>query len=174
MTEIKSTMDIIMEKLNKIGISEEEKRKIIKKEAEDVAKKLITRYIKKMSVQDIIKELESIKSEKRDEIKNALINECIKRIEPYSKHNKNIFKLLELLTEKDINPLREVVSSLEERLKKEREKHSQYLISRLKQREIYGFAVVPNIEADQEWKKKIKDAKEELYLNMNNLISKLE
>ncbi len=173
MGEIKSTIDIIMEKLKKIDIDENEKRKIIKKEAKEIAKKLMVRYIEKPTIEQIINELNSLKPEKKEETKKALIDECMVNIYPHSKTNEDILRLMEALINKKLDSIRKLLSSIEERLQKEKKIQEQKIIEHLKNRDIYGSAIIPNVEAYSEWNKKFQEIKEELHLDMNNLISEL-
>jgi len=174
MSEIKSTIEIIMEKLDKIGISEKDKKEIIKREAEDLAKRLIARYMERLAIQEILNELKLLKTEKQNETKKALIHECLKRISPYGEHNEDIFELLQMLLNKKIDFLKKMVNSVEDNLNREKEKYTKHLLEKLKERGIYGTAVIPNIEADPKWKQKIKEANDKLYSDLNNFISKLE
>jgi len=174
MAEIKSTIEIIMEKLNKMGISEKDKKEIIKKEAKDLAKRLVARYMEGVSIQDVFKEFKALSPEKKEEAKKALVYESIRKISLYAKHNDKIFDLLQALLNKKMDFLARIVVSIEEELNKEKEKHTRYLLERLKERGISGTAVIPNIEADPEWNQKLKEATGRLHSNLDNLISELK
>jgi len=174
MAEIRSTKDIIMERLKKIDISEEEKEQIIKKEAQELAKKLIVKYMDRPSIQFILDELESLEPKKKDKTKSALIDECINMLSPHGQKNEDIFKLLDLLLEKDSTPLKKLLSEAEIKLDDEKEKYHAILSERLKKRGIYGSAVIPNVNADPQWKKMVNEIKDQLRSDMNNLISKLK
>ena len=67
MAEIKSTMDIIMEKLKRIEISEEDKKRLLKEDAEQTAKKLMVEYIERGNLNSIIEQLNRLKEEKRED-----------------------------------------------------------------------------------------------------------
>ncbi len=92
MGEIKSTMDIIMEKLNKINISEEDKKEIIKKEAEETAKRLVSTYKKDGDIKKLFNELNQLSGEKRKETEEAIISECREIIPPYGEDNEIAIK----------------------------------------------------------------------------------
>lgn len=174
MAEIKSTMEIIMEKLSKIGISEKDKQEIMRREAEDLAKRLMIQYMEERSISCILDELDSKEAEKREMVRDSLIEECIRTLSPYNRHNKDILALLEKLTGKGVGPIKDMISSIEEELNKERAKIRQKIIQALESRGISGSAVVPNVEADREWKEKVEEAKDKIHSDVNNLISQLK
>ncbi len=175
MGEIKSTIDIIMEKLKKIEISDEDKKRLLKKEAEDTAKKLIVEYLEKGDLQVITEQLNKLKEEKREETKKALLREAIIRIQPYGDKNKEIIRLMSELLKIDLSrPIKDMLSSAEEELDQIKEKCKKELLNRLKRREIYGSAVIPNIEADPEWKQALKRMNDKLRSDVNDLISQLQ
>ena len=174
MGEIKSTMDIIMEKLNKINISEEDKKEIIKKEAEETAKRLVSTYKKDGDIKKLFNELNQLSGEKRKETEKAIISECIEMISPYGEDNEIAIKLIKEILKKDVNGIRDIISSEEERLNKIKERIKEDLIDKLKKRDIYGSAVIPNIEASSLWKEEVEKAKERMRSDMNNFISNLQ
>ena len=175
MGEIKSTIDIIMEKLKKIEISDEDKKRLLKKEAEDTAKKLIVEYLEKGDLQVITEQLNKLKEEKREETKKALLREAIIRIQPYGDKNKEMIRLMSELLKTDLSrPIKDMLSSAEEELDQIKEKCKKELLNRLKRREIYGSAVIPNIEADPEWKQALKKMNDKLKSDVNDLISQLQ
>lgn len=174
MGEIKSTMDIIMEKLSKIKISEEDKKEILRKEAEGIADRLISTYLSKKDVKSILDEIAGFQGEKKEEVEKALIKKSIDKIKPYGEDNESVLCLIEALIEKDIFPIKERISLSEDRLKSIKERCKKTMLSRLKKRDIYGSAVIPNIEADSIWIEEIKKETDKLRLDVNDLISKLK
>ncbi len=174
MGEIKSTMDIIMEKLKKIEISEEDKKRLLKKEAEETAKKLFAEYIEKGDPQAIIEQLNRLKEEKKEETKKALLKEAINRIQPYGSENEKIILLMSKLLKTDLSHLRKMISLAEEGLDKIKERCEKELLNKVKKREIYGSAVIPNIEVYPEWEKALKQVSDKLRSDMDNFISQLQ
>jgi len=173
MAEIKSTMDIIMEKLNKIKISEEDKREIIKKEIEETAKRLVATYKKDRDIKKLFNELNQLGGEKRKETERAIISECIKMITPYGEDNEIAIKLIKEILKEDVDRIKEIISLEEERLSKIKERIKKELLDKLRKRDIYGSAVIPNIETSPLWKEEVEKAKERIRSDVNNLISKL-
>ena len=175
MGEIKSTIDIIMEKLKKIEISDEDKKRLLKKEAEDTAKKLIVEYLEKGDLQVVMEQLNKLKEEKREETKKALLREAIIRIQPYGDKNEEMIRLMSELLKTDLSrPIKDMLSSAEKELDQIKEKCKKELLNRLKRREIYGSAVIPNVEADPEWKQALKKMNDKLKSDVNDLISQLQ
>ncbi len=174
MAEIKSTIDLIMEKLKKMEITEEEKKEIARKEARERAKRILARYTQRPNIYDVMKELEEISEEKRRFVEEELINECIEVIEPFGARNQDVLKLMQEIIKKDVSSLKDLILSFEKQLEEEKRRYERYLLERLKNRGISGSAVIPNIEADSGWKKRIEDEKKRLHSYMNDLISKLK
>jgi len=173
MAEIKSTMDIIMEKLKRIEISEEDKKRLLKEDAEQTAKKLMVEYIERGNLNSIIEQLNRLKEEKREETKRALIKESISEIRPYGDKNRKLLELISKLLKTDVSQLEEMLSSAEKKLDQIKERCREDMLNRLKKREIYGSAVIPNVEADSNWRQILEEVSSKLRSDMNNFISQL-
>jgi methanogenic corrinoid protein MtbC1 len=173
MAEIKSTMDIIMEKLKRIEISEEDKKRLLKEDAEQTAKKLMVEYIERGNLNSIIEQLNRLKEEKREETKKALIKESISKIRPYGDKNRKLLELISKLLKTDVSQLEEMLSSAEKKLDQIKERCREDMLNRLKKREIYGSAVIPNVEADSNWRQILEEVSSKLRSDMNNFISQL-
>lgn len=174
MAEIKSTMDIIMEKLKRIEISEEDKKRLLKEDAEQTAKKLMVEYIEKGNLNSIIEQLNRLKEEKREETKKALIKESISKIRPYGDKNRKLLELISKLLKTDVSHFEEMLSSAEKKLDQIKERCREDMLNRLKKREIYGSAVIPNVEADSNWRQILEEVSSKLRSDMNNFISQLQ
>ena len=68
--------------------------------------------------------------------------------------------MLEKTIGMDIGPIRNFVADSERKLEKERVAREKSLMKRLKKKGISGSAVIPNLEADSEWRDYVSNLKE--------------
>ena len=168
MGEIKSTLDLVLEKTKNLTLSSEEKEAQKKEEIEKRIKGMLQKY------QDGILPLSQLKTDyeilKKDfnmSNNNALINEIIKRLEP-DRDNQQLTVLLpeccgidSAAIETKIEAFRSAYLSTEEkRMEQVREKLAQ-------QHGIFGSALVPNLEPDEQWRQEIRDLRAEFEGQIN-------
>ncbi len=151
MGEIKSTLDIIMEKTNGLTMTDDEKMAFQKKEAEGEARVLIQRFMgRRMDLDRHKNEVDGMGEEHRDMVTRAILDDSITRIRP-GEDNDAILKMWEVLTGMDVSQLREILIDFEHRLEQEKGVRHKALEERLRGKGISGSAVLPNIKADREW-----------------------
>ena len=73
----------------------------------------------------------------------------------------------------DVSQLEEMLSSAEKKLDQIKERCREDMLNRLKKREIYGSAVIPNVEADSNWRQILEEVSSKLRSDMNNFNSQL-
>jgi len=170
MGEIKSTLDIIMEKTKGLTLTEEEKKALRKKEVEGKVKGLLLKII------DELMDLENLKiaitaMEEKDPgmAREALIKDCLIRIDPES-DNRLIFEILEHVARADTASFQKPLSKFHRELDQEKRIREQRLGKKIVEKGISGSAVLPNIRADQEWIHYVQHAKEKFQEEMRALI----
>ena len=151
MGEIKSTLDIIMEKTKGMTMSEEEKQAYQKEEVSGKVSGFLQKYL------DELFELEKLKSEilalgkdKENLSKETLVQACLERMD-FEEDNSQLLSALEEIGEIDIAPVKGIIDEFREQLKQVRDDVGKGLSERLKKKGIAGSAVIPNIMADMKW-----------------------
>ena len=160
MGEIKSTMDIIMEKTKGLTMSEEEKAEFRQQELCGKVRGLIQKFI------DGILDLEKLKSEidvlsdhPKDMINKTIIEESIPHIE-LGEENEPIYRIFKEIIGVDTGPVLDIESVCLERLERERKAREASLKEKFKVKGISGSAVIPNIEANPDWKQYLSNENE--------------
>jgi len=159
MGEIKSTLDIIMEKTKGLTVTKEEKETFRKKEAEGKVRGLLQRFL------DGFIDLERLKNEigdfgdKHDGIMGeALLRECMGRMAPGADNTK-LLDALENALGLDIAPIQKILQDYNHDLEQQRINRQQVIQKKLEESGISGTAVIPNINADQNWIRYLSEMK---------------
>jgi hypothetical protein len=151
MGEIRSTMDIIMEKAKGLTMTEEEKEAFRKKETAGKVRGLLQRFLNGFIDAERLKDEIGSLGEKRYSVsREALIRECMGRMEPGA-DNTILLDALENAAGLDIAPIRKIILDYNQDLEQQKMDRKQVLQKNLEGLGISGTAVTPNIHADQEW-----------------------
>ena len=151
MGEIKSTLDIIMEKTKGLTISEEEKEAFRKKETEGKVRGLLQRFLDGFIDAERLKDEIGSLGEKRYAVaREALLRECMGRMEPGA-DNTILLDALENAAGLDIAPIQKIILDYNQDLEQQKMDRKQVMQKNLERLGISGAAVIPNIHADQEW-----------------------
>lgn len=153
MAEIKSTLDLIMERTKNLTMNDEEKRAFKARETAGKIKGLVQKHLDGLIDTDRFQaEVSALKREVKDEpmVDRVLTEECLDRIE-LGEDNERHFKMLEMMTRVDAKALTEKLKEAENQLKREKVIRENRLASELKRKGISGSAVIPNIRADTKW-----------------------
>jgi hypothetical protein len=157
--EIKSTMDIIMEKTKGLTISEEEKETFRKKETEGKVRGLLQRFLDGFIDAERLKDEIGSLGEKRYAVaREALFRECKDRMEPGA-DNTILLDALENAVGLDITPIQKIILDYNQDLEQQKMDRNQALQKNLEGLGISGTAVIPNIHADQEWIRYLSEMK---------------
>ncbi len=156
MAEIKSTIDIIMEKAKKFTVTEQEKKGFRRQELKGKIKGLIQKYVD--GILDLEKFNEAVKGLGEDgpgTVGRLIREDAIARIRP----DENNEALLDILsaTGVDIEPLKELFTAFRDELKRKKERYERIAREDLAKRGISGSAVVPNLNADEGWRKTLSE-----------------
>ena len=160
MAEIKSTLEIIMEKTKGLTMTDEEKRELKRKEMMGRFKGLLQRFVDGlMGLEGLKRESEALGRGYEDMLREIIIREVAERIQPEG-DNEPLLEVLEKTTGMDIGPIRDFLADHERKLEKERVVREKSLMKRLKKNGISGSAVIPNLEADLQWRDYVSNLKE--------------
>jgi len=152
MAEIKSTLEIIMERAKGLTITDEEKMEFRRKEMTGRVKGLIQKFVDGyMDDERLRVEVAAVEKEDKDMLNQILIKDSISRIKP-GEDNKPVLDVLEKTTGEDTGPIRNFLAKFESSLEKERSSQEKALRKRLRKNGITGSAVIPNLNADPEWR----------------------
>ena len=151
MAEIKSTLDIIMEKTKGMTMSEEEKRAFKHKETADKAKGFVQRFLDGfLELERLESEIATLDNDQREMMVQAMVNDLASRIQP-GENNSALLQLLEVIAGKDTTTIREALTGFEQELTRDQSFREKEMITLLKARGISGSAIVPNIDSDPDW-----------------------
>lgn len=160
MAEIKSTLELAMERTKKITISEEEKEEIKRKEIWQKATGLSHRYREgHLPLSEILKEIERMEEKTGIIVKKILLSQWIDALS-LSDEDERLLKGIESLNHRDVDEVKQRHQHLLSQYRREKEKVKQELRVQseeaLKREGIYGSAVEPNIEGGKPWKKELE------------------
>ena len=166
MAEIKSTMDIIMEKAEKFSVTEEEKKTFRRRELEGKIRGLIQRYLDGLVDISRLKEnVAALRKEEAKELDQLIRQEVIDRIQP-GEDTKPLLEILLSAVGMDTSPIEKLLEDFEGKIEQQRVRCEDALHEDLRKKGISGSAVIPNLDADEGWRKALSEAietfKEEL------------
>lgn len=161
MGEIRSTLDIIMEKTKGLTMSEEEKRAFKEEEMAGKIKGLIQKFLDKLlDMGQLKREVSGLGDKRGGLVKRLIREESVSRIEPEG-DNEPLLRVLDEFTGSDTYALREFLRDFEQRLAQEKAGREKELKKTLEKQGISGSAVLPNLHADSEWSRYASEIKKE-------------
>jgi hypothetical protein len=161
MGEIRSTLDIIMEKTKGLTMSEKEKKAFKEQEMEGKVRGVIQKFLDEIFNMDQLKaEVAGLVEKGGDMVKRLIREESVSRIK-LEGDNEALLRVLEEFTGSDVESLRQVLKEFHRRLEREKEAREKELRKELEKQGISGSAVLPNIYADPEWSRYVSEIKEE-------------
>ena len=158
MGEIKSTLDLVLEKTKNLTLSSEEEEEQKQKEIENRIKGMLQKYQDGMlSKSQLISDYEILKTDYNMLQNNALIIQITQRIEP-DRDNRPLLEILQECGAIDTAAIETII----ENFRKAYRAASQNRIKRLKenlaqQYNISGSAVLPNLAADEQWRQEARE-----------------
>ena len=174
MGEIKSTLDLVLEKTKNLTLSSEEKEEQKQKEIEIRIKGMMQKYQDGiLSKNQLISEYEILKKDTNLSQNNSLIIEITQRIEP-NQDNQSLLEVLQECCAFDTAAIETIV----ENFRKDYIAASQNRLELLKedlaqQYKISGSAVVPNLEADEQWRQETREMRAGYEDQLNRVKDKL-
>jgi hypothetical protein len=160
MGEIKSTLDLVMEKTRHLTLSQEEKDAQKKVEVHKRLKGLVQRYQDNLLRKDgLEKELDILKKTYGMNVDGALSNLLLSSLEP-GRPYKTYIELLNENCDVDVSGLEKIFQDFKGAVKSVTEKRFNEIKADLeKKRGISGAAVVPKLEGDHQWLSMLGDIK---------------
>jgi len=151
MGEIRSALDIIMEKAKNLEVTQEEKTEIRRKEIEAKAKGMVQRFLDgAVRLEDLTGEISNMDEQGQEWVKEAIKNDCMERIN-IEKGNKDILELLEKVVGMSTEPISSLIKEFQNKLSQEIERVRGELAQGLQEKGIKGSAVIANHKAWPHW-----------------------
>ena len=169
MAEIKSTLELIMEKTKNLTFTDEEKKALRKKEVQGKVRGFITKFMDGvMNLETLGQGIASFEKEDHRAAKEIVVNECLSRIDPET-DNTQIFDILEHVAAVDITSLQTFLSDFLKELDHARAVREQELSKRIQEKGFSGSAVLPNLKADPEWTYFVQEVKTRFQKELQSL-----
>jgi hypothetical protein len=151
MAEIKSTLDIIMEKAKKFSVTEEERKGFKRQELEGKIRGLVQKALDGVLDSERFQvEVAALQAKEKDLVDRILRDEVVARLEAEA-NSEALLKILEYVAGPASPAVRKTLSEFEKKGEKQKESRRKALIEDLKMTGISGSAVLPNLDADPEW-----------------------
>jgi hypothetical protein len=161
MGEIKSSIEIAMEKARRMEMSEEEKQKVRHKRLEEQARGLLNRFLAgELPGGGLQAELEN-KERQFPGVSAELLSQSISEID-FDAANRSVLELIEAAAGGEAEKLKDLVEQYRNRVQKEKKGYYQAARKRLSEKGVSGSAVIPNMAADREWNDYLLDLKDKL------------
>ena len=154
MGEIKSTLDLVLEKTKHLTLSSEEKQAQVQKEVENRIKGMLQKYQDGLLTRDdLITEYDSLEKDLSRKNHKLLIDEIFSRVDP-NQNNQSLLELLPACCHIDPARVEAVINDFRQNYNSAAQKRSKRLKENLAQKYfISGSAVVPNLEEDEQWRR---------------------
>jgi hypothetical protein len=151
MSEIKSTMDLVMEKAKGFTVTEDEKKEFRRREVEGKMKGIFQKYLDGgFNIDRAVEEIETLSRAQGDIVKEVFGKECAGRVTVQGE-NGPVLDLIKKTMGTDISAIEGAVSHAVNSLRKLEAEQKKKILERFEQRGISGSAVIPNLNADPEW-----------------------
>jgi hypothetical protein len=176
MAEIKSAIEIAMERTKSFHLSSEEKERLKGEELQAKAHGLINRFIEvDLHFHEVKKELDKYSPEQRSQLERIMFADMVGRL-ALDQNNERIFQGIEILAPEKKRPLlklRTLIKEYAAQREKEQRKIGKALLMKFENMGIAGTAVLPKVEGSNEWaqalqafrapyEENLKNAKDEL------------
>lgn len=156
MAEIKSTLDLVMEKTRNLEFSEDEKKNLQIQEAQQAFNGLLQKYLDRyLDLEDLRSEVASLQ-EKHQITHSATLRKVILDKIDMAALNGPLPELLHKLFGDEISGLNDLFQRFRHDLTSRADQRNRQLKKDLKQLCISGSAVAPNLEADPKWQQELQ------------------
>lgn len=164
MGEIKSTLDIIMERTRGLRMTEKERKAFKEQEAAGKIKGFIQKYLDGMiDLKRFQEQVGVLKNEVKDDrvVAHLFEEECLDRMD-LVEDNERLFEILEKAADLDVPALKQKLKEVATQVNRERDVREDRLATGLRKRGISGTAVLTNIHADPGWNEYLGKMKQAL------------
>lgn len=158
MGEIKSTLDLVLEKTKDLSLSSEEKEEQKQKEIQNRIKGLLQKYQDGiLSNNQLTTDYEILKNDFGMSKDDALINEITGRLEP-NRDNQPLLELLRECCSIDTAAIETIIKDFRKAYLTASQNRMEGLKEDLVQQyAVSGSAVVPNLDADEQWRHETRE-----------------
>jgi Ni,Fe-hydrogenase I large subunit len=156
--EIKSTLDLVLEKTKHLALSSEEKQAQTQKNIDNRIKGIVQKYQDGLfSLGQLQRDYDVLKTEFNLSDNTSLADEIINRLDP-GMDNRALFDVLEHCCHLESGGLSNIVSEHQAGYETAAQNRMATLKERLaQQHSISGSAVVPNLDADEKWHREAQE-----------------
>ena len=154
MGEIKSAVELAMEKTKGLHLSREEKEKLKEEELHSKAQGLVNRFLEvDFHLKEVEKDLAKYDPGQREHMEKLMLHYLCEAIN-LDRDNDLIFQGIEAFKKTGktaIKKIRDLVEDFRQRREKEYKQAEKVLLKKLERQGISGSAVQPKVEGSQEW-----------------------
>jgi hypothetical protein len=170
MSEVKSTMDIIMEKAEKLTVTDQDKKEFAEKEVQGRVKGLFQKYLDGiLSVKQLKSEMALFSEDRVPLAEKALLDECSDNMD-IDGELQPFLDVLERVLGRDIIPVLDLIDRFQEEKETGREKKMVILMRSLADRGVSGTAVIANTAADRSWREYLLDMNDRFRAELKGLL----
>jgi hypothetical protein len=159
MTEIKSAIEIAMERTRGLRLSSEEKEKLREEEFQSRAHALVNRFLEvDLHFREVERELAKYPSEQRIQLEKIMIRDLAEALN-LDRDNELIFQGIEILALKKkgaVPKIKELTQGYQQQKEAARQKTAEVLRAKWQSLGISGSAVVPKVAESPEWADALK------------------
>ena len=151
MAEIKSTLDLVLERTKNLAMTAEEKESFQRREREENLRGWTMKFLNGLSdLKSLKKEMERAGKGREEEVRKIMKELVIEQINPVG-DNKKIYQVLEKLLEIKKDPYLAASRAFHTRIASEQPEFLKRARLRLEELGISGSAVHPDLSRDEEW-----------------------
>lgn len=170
MAEIKSTLDLIMEKTKNLTLTEEEKKHLKTQEIKDKLNGLFLRYLEgHLKMDNFTREVNILAERDRSTVHQGIIEKVQELIRPAGIENNALLAFLDTIHVVETTLIRHRLEKYEKRIEHEQQAFEKSLEEQYKKKGITGSAVVPNIPGNEKWIAHLSGIMDEFRREISNL-----
>lgn len=164
MAEIKSTLDLVMEKTRNLTVTADEKKSFHTKELMAKAKGWAQKYLDGLMNADELKAV--IEKEKNSEdVRHITQKALVTFLEP-EENNDKIYRALEDVLKTDSRLYQKEAARFRKIVVAEKSKRTEQIRKLLRKRKISGSSVTPNLNSDETWIQTMEHLKTTFHKNL--------
>jgi hypothetical protein len=174
LAEIKSTLDLVMERTRNLTLSSEEKQAQKDKETGHRIKGLVQKFQDGLLINNQLKkEYASLKKDSDLSDDSLMIKEILTRLDP-DQDSQILLEILEECCRLDTARIRAIINDYRAAYNRAAQKRSAQLKEDLVQNHsISGNAVIPNLDADEQWQQETQNIRRQFEDNLSRTEDKL-
>jgi len=173
MGEIKSTLEIIMEKTKDLTLTEEEKKEFKQKDLAGKIKGIIQKFLDGiLDLSRFKREIVALEKDNRDMLTLLIFDELLPRINP-EEDNTLFLQILDTRDGIDTAFIKEILADFGRKIKEEKTVYEKEFMKNLRLKGISGSAIIPNINAYSDWVNCISEMRKEFEEKLRSYRKKL-